>query len=52
MAKPLPSRNSAVSTIGTNVERSEIRYGGTVMLVPVLLRPFQVATVADYVQSP
>ena len=52
MAKPLPSRNSAVSTIGANVERSEIRYGGTVMLVPVLLRPFQVATVADYVQSP
>src|ERR1700758_2171371 len=39
-AKSLPSRSSAVSTIGTNVEPPEIRYGGTVMLSPVLLRSF------------
>jgi hypothetical protein len=38
LAKSLPSRNSAVSTIGTTVEPSEIRYGGTVMLVLVRLR--------------
>jgi hypothetical protein len=49
LAKSLPSRNSAVSAIGANVEPPEIRRGGTVMLVPVLLRPFQVATVANYV---
>jgi hypothetical protein len=36
-AKSSPSRNSAVSTIGTNVEPPEIRYGGTVILSPVLL---------------
>jgi hypothetical protein len=35
-AKSLPSRNSAVSTIRTNVEPPEIRYGGTIMLSPVL----------------
>jgi hypothetical protein len=40
----LPSRNSAVFTIGTNVEPAEIRYGGTVMLSPVLLRSFSSAT--------
>jgi hypothetical protein len=43
-AKSLPSRSSAVSTIGTNVEPPEIRYGGTVMLSPVLLRSFGSAT--------
>jgi hypothetical protein len=43
-AKSLPLRNSAVSTIGTNVEPPEIRYGGTVMLSPVLLRSFGSAT--------
>jgi hypothetical protein len=31
----LPSRNSTVSTIGTNVEPPEIRRGGAAMLVPV-----------------
>jgi hypothetical protein len=48
----LRSHNSAVFTIGTNVEPPEIRYGGTVMLVPVQLRPFQVASVAEYVPVP
>jgi hypothetical protein len=43
-AKSLPSRNSAVSTIRTNVEPPEIRYGGAVMLSPVLLRSFGSAT--------
>jgi hypothetical protein len=52
LAKSSPSRNSAVSTIGTNIEPSEIRCGGTLVLVPVLLRPFQVATGADYVAVP
>jgi hypothetical protein len=44
LAKSLPSRHSAVSTIGTNVEPPEIRYAGTVMLSPVMLRSFGSAT--------